>query len=124
MAFGAPHGELLQVSPSEMSWSQCGERVPAVLVEGGSVRGQLVLGEEGGGVMAVVSDICVGGRRARGMGRRANLLSRLLYIPLYRNVLYTAETRCIWCYTLTRIAPRPSTAIQLYSYTALKYTTL
>jgi hypothetical protein len=96
MAFGAPHGELLQVSPSEMSWSQCGERVPAVLVEGGSVRGQLVLGEEGGGVMAVVSDICVGGRRARGMGRRANLLSSLLYIPLYRNVLYTAETRCVF----------------------------
>ena len=51
------------------------------------------------------------------MGR---LAYSLLYIPLYRKLLYKAENRCIRRYTRTRVASRPSIAIQLYlSYTAL-----
>jgi hypothetical protein len=69
------------------------ERVPgAVLVEGGSVRGQLVLGEEGGGGLRHVHahvhvhvhahahcDVWSG-------AAWADLLYSLLCLPLYRNV--------------------------------------
>ena len=89
------------------------------------LRGQLVLGEEGGGGVQT----SLGGPR---IGRRANFCCSLLYISLYRKLLYKAESRCIRRYTRTRIASRPSRAIQhivaiqrytLYSYTAL-YTIL
>ena len=48
------------------------------------------------------------------MGR---LAVSLLYIPLYTKLLYKAENRCIrrYIHCLTRVASRPSTAIQLYS---------
>ena len=66
------------------------ERVPAVLVEGGSVRGQLMLGEEGGGGLRHVHahahahcDVWAG-------AAWADLLYSLLYIPLYRKLLYKA----------------------------------
>ena len=53
-------------------------------------------------------------------GPTSDLLYSLLYIPLYRKLLYKAENRCIRRYTRTRVASRPSIAIQLYlSYTAL-----
>jgi hypothetical protein len=93
-----------------------------VLVEGGSVRGQLVLGEEGGGGLRHVHvhahahahcDVWAG-------AAWADLLYSLLYIPLYRKLLYKAENRCIRRYTRTRVASRPSIAIQLYS--AIHYT--
>ena len=45
----------------------------------------------------------------------ADLLYSLLYIPLYRKLLYKAENRCIRRFTRTRVASRPSIAIQLYS---------
>jgi hypothetical protein len=63
---------------------------------------------------------------------RAPPCCSLLYSSLYRKLLYKAESRCIRRYTRTRIASRPSRAIQLYSaihytaiqlYSAIHYTT-
>ena len=73
-------------SSSEMSPGARGasrERVPAVLVEGGSVRGQLVLGEEVTRKVAVVSDMC----DVLAGAAWADLLYSLLHIPLYRKLL-------------------------------------
>ena len=68
------------------------------------------------------------GRGKPRIGRRANFCCSLLYISLYRKLLYKAESRCIRRYTRTRIASRPSGAIQLYSaihgYTLYSYTAL
>jgi hypothetical protein len=73
--------ELLQVIIGDIL--ERGERVPAVLVEGGSVRGQLMLGEEGGGGLRHVHahahahcDVWAG-------AAWADLLYSLLCIPLY-----------------------------------------
>ena len=102
MAFGPPHGELLQVIVRDVL--ERGERVPAVLVEGGSVRGQLVLGEEGGDGLRHLW--AADGRESF---RRANLLYSLLYsllyIPLYRKLLYKAKNRCIRRYHALRHGP-------------------
>ena len=62
--------ELLQVIVGDVL--ERAERVPAVRVEGGSVQGQLVLGEEGGDGLRHLW----AGRQ--GIGRRANLLYSLL----------------------------------------------
>ena len=89
-----------------------------MLVEGGSVRGQLVLGEEGGGGVQT----SLGGLR---IGRRANLLQ--FDVCIFRCIesccIIKAENRCIRRYTRTRIASQPSRAIQLYS-AIQRYTTL
>ena len=96
------------------------ERVPAVLVEGGQCTSYedsscLARNEGVGGVQT-----SLGGPR---IGRRANFCCSLLYISLYRKLLYKAENRCIRRYTRTRIASQPSRAIQLYS-AIQRYTTL
>ena len=90
--------ELLQVIVGDVL--ERGERVPAVLVEGGSVRGQLVLGEEGGGGLRHLW--AADGRESF---RRANLLYSLLYIPLYIKLLYKAKNRCIRRYHALRHGP-------------------
>ena len=80
-----------------------------------------MLGEEGGGGVQT----SLGGPR---IGRRANFCCSLLYISLYRKLLYKAESRCIRRYTRTRIASRPSRAIQhivaIQRYTLYRYTAL
>ena len=93
-----------------------------------------MLGEE---QVAVVSDMCMHMLHVHVHAHAhcdvwagaawADLLYSLLYIPLYRKLLYKAKNRCIRRYTRTRIASRPSIAIQLYSaihYTAIHRYTL
>ena len=58
MAFGPPHGELLQVIVRDVL--ERGERVPAVLVAAVYEDSSCLARK-----MVVVSDICVGGRKAR-----------------------------------------------------------